>query len=434
MGGSASKVEKEVAKEFKARRSQSYNLNYISQDAFDQDSDESLGLAWRTLGAKPGLSVWIADGKADDVRGWPAEAVGTFSDGDSFVVLKTHKKGVHAIHLWVGARSDDDEMAVGMRIQIYMDRHFQRMGHAVTLYHETQGNESEVFRSYFTPPMAVVLGGFLGVSRPIKRKKRKSDKKKKKTGKSLEEQKKKDSQTRLFRVTGGDSTSVIEVPPQPRWLNHGDAFVLSAGLRVFNFSGKDANERERLRADQVCHQIATDYEEAYESKVALNSVKGFESDSKEAEEFWDLLGGKPKSISKLADEYDSSVTTVYSVEFGADIADDVTFKKAGESACFNNYTPLDHASVFVCDTGSIVYAWVGCNAARAVRTHAISIARQFFKEKGKNPAAVVSRVCMGSESDHFKSIFQVEVEVPEEPAADPNASSQSLATAESKKE
>lgn len=405
MGASESKEAKAVKKEFRIKRSQSYNLGSLSESA----KDPTHGVGWRTVGTKSGIEVWIADGDVDDVAAWPEDAYGRFTDGDTFVVLRTHKKGTYALHVWVGARSTDDEIAVARRAAAHIDRHLVRAvpSALVTLYYERQGNESAAFRSYWTPPMAVLMGGVLGESRPLRRKrrKRKPGQKKDDEKKRSEEEKKKDSQPRLFRVRAGDSTAIQELPPQAKWLNHGDAFVLSAGMRIMQFYGKDSNERERLRAAEVARQMADDFAAAYEgSQVGTSTVQGYEADGEDTKEFWNLLGGKPaKGIADFApDSKPLKKTKVFRVDEGA--GNEVKFEKVGEAETFDQ-SPLCASGVFVVDVGVAVFAWVGTDASELARTTAVNYASQYFDSKGKDPTAFCARVMQGGEPEMYGTIF-----------------------------
>jgi hypothetical protein len=64
------------------------------------------------MGEQVEVRVWRIE--KFQVKAWPKEKYGKFHKGDSYIVMKTYKKGesdglAHDIHIWIGAESTQDE-------------------------------------------------------------------------------------------------------------------------------------------------------------------------------------------------------------------------------------------------------------------------------------------------------------------------------------
>jgi gelsolin len=76
-------------------------------------------------GQAPGLLVWRIE--KFKVVAWPASRVGSFYDGDSYIILHTYKKDPKAenlsydLHFWLGENTSQDEAGTAAYKTVELD-------------------------------------------------------------------------------------------------------------------------------------------------------------------------------------------------------------------------------------------------------------------------------------------------------------------------
>jgi len=91
-------------------------------------------------------------------------------------------------------------------------------------------------------------------------------------------------------VKGKRYPRVFEVKLSGDSLNEGDVFLLDMGLKLYVWTGKDANMHEILKATEIAQNIK-DHDRFNKAKIFRP-----QEDKVAEEEFWAALGGKPASI------------------------------------------------------------------------------------------------------------------------------------------
>uniref|UniRef100_A0A8C2DUV6 Villin 1 n=1 Tax=Cyprinus carpio TaxID=7962 RepID=A0A8C2DUV6_CYPCA len=79
----------------------------------------------------------------------PPKTYGQFFEGDSYVILYTHKTSnnyTYDLHYWLGKDTSQDEQGAAAIYTTQMDEH---LGGAAVQHRETQGHESATFQGYF---------------------------------------------------------------------------------------------------------------------------------------------------------------------------------------------------------------------------------------------------------------------------------------------
>jgi gelsolin len=155
---------------------------------------------WEGIGKEPGINIWRIE--KFQVVPWPKNEYGSFFNGDTYLILNTYKKtGSDSLcwnaHMWVGIFTTKDEAGTAAYKIVELDTLFNG---EMVLFREVQGNESELFQSYFPRGVNILDGGIESGFRKIS-----SDKYK----------------TRLLIIKGNKNLRVSEVELKFSSLNKG---------------------------------------------------------------------------------------------------------------------------------------------------------------------------------------------------------------------
>jgi len=238
-------------------------------------------------GQKVGLEIWRVENrrtKADTpdfgVKRWPKEDYGSFYTGDSYLVLNTYQvvdpetkkvtdKLAWDVHFWLGNESSQDEIGVAAYKAVELD---DLLDDGPVQHRETQGNESALFQSYFKG-IQYLEGGIASGFRSVK----------------PEEYK-----PRLFQVRRTrKAVRAWEVPVKASSLNHGDVFVLDAGLTIYTFIGESANAFEKMKGGAIAHNLVAARQGKSKTKSELD------------EQFWSILGGSMADVQPASEAEES---------------------------------------------------------------------------------------------------------------------------------
>ncbi|CAN0175582.1 unnamed protein product, partial [Ectocarpus sp. 4 AP-2014] len=154
--------------------------------------------------------------------------------------------------------------------------------------------------------------------------------------------------TRLLHVKGKRVVRVSEVPCSTDSLNNGDVFILDAGLKLYLWSGPDANMYEKSKGVQSMQRIK-------DTDRAGRATMTFLDDDPENAEFWDTLGGYTES-----------------------------------------------GDVYILDVMAEVFVWVGRGSSVEEKKSGMPYAAKFIEENGRDVAMPVSRLAQGYETTNFK--------------------------------
>jgi hypothetical protein len=215
------------------------------------------------------------------------QVTGKFHVGDSYILLVTSKSNSGAlswaIHFWLGAESSQDEQGIAAYKTVELD---DALGGRPVQYREVQGNESQLFLSYFKNTGGIeyvpggVESGFKKVERDV-------------------------YETRLLHLKGKRTVRVTPVPVARDSLNKGDVFILDAGLKIYLFNGPTANNAERAKGVEVAAHIKDD-ERGGRAQITLLT------EDPRNEEFWSHFGGyvDPSTLPEGGDDaaVDQAVT------------------------------------------------------------------------------------------------------------------------------
>lgn len=306
------------------------------------------------------------------------DTYGQFYNGDSYVVLKKTKNDDYDIHYWHGQSSSMDEEACAAAFSVHLTGYLS----APSRHHlELQGEESQVFMSYFKDTGVTYLQG--GVESGLK------------------QTTVREHEPRLLQVKGRKYPRVWTFAPSADKLNEGDVFILNNNSKLYLWEGKESNVAERIRALAIIQHIK-DFD--YGSKAKIYYPR---DDPDAATEFWTALGGKPASIQgATTDELDH--------EENSELFEHKLFKVSNESGELQTEEVtkrplkkkyLDTNNVFILELEKTIYVWCGKDANYEEKNNAILTAREFRDKREKSKKTSIVRIPEFGEDAVFKSYF-----------------------------
>ena len=309
---------------------------------------------------------------------------GKFHVGDSYILLSTTKSNSGAfswsIHFWLGAESSHDEQGIAAYKTVELD---DSLGGGPVQYREVQGAESALFLSYFKASGGIeylpggVESGFNKVERDV-------------------------YPTRLLHLKGKRTVRVSEVPLSRSSLNHGDVFILDAGLKIYLFNGPTSNNYEKAKGVQVASNINNDERGARAEIILVH-------ENPKEEGFWGPLGGFVDPASLPEGEPDAHVEAAHTRRLFqiSDASGSVEFQEIppAKGAHFNKSQLVSEDVFLLQSTQGKVYLWIGRGANLNEKKEATARAVQYLKEHNLPTSTAVERVSEGTETAAFKAEF-----------------------------
>lgn len=377
-------------KEYKISESNIANLGSDMEKQAKKAASET-EKAWAGCGKVPGLQIWRIE--KFQVVSWPKEQYGKFYDGDSYILLHTYEKDKDGkknrvmkdgkwvemdgalgwdIHFWLGSGSSQDEMGTAAYKTVELD---DFLDGAPLQWREVQGCESEQFRSYFPTGIQLLSGGIESGFKKVTPKEYKA---------------------RLLHVKGKKNCRVTQVELSYKSLNSGDVFILDNGLTVVQWNGQKSSVAERRKAAEMCQAIRD--ERGGTTRVLVNE------EGNEDKEFWDPLGGKGGPIASAEEGGDDDKAKFTRSLFRvSDASGSLKFTKEAEGTF--KTSQLDSNDVFILDTGSEAFVWLGKGATKQEKEKAFDFATQYLEKEGRPKGTPVCRVLDGGEPRIFLNHF-----------------------------
>jgi len=326
--------------------------------------------AWKGAGSKVGVQIWrIVKFK---VTHWEKEQYGQFFNGDSYIILNTYKDKEsdelkYDVHFWIGKYSTQDEYGTAAYKTVELDTF---LDDKPVQHREVQGHETSLFKSYFTALTIMKGGAETGFNRV------------------LPEQ----YEPRLFHVRKETRTRITctQVSLKRGNLKSQDVFIIDQGNKIYQWNGSECSHDEKYKAQQEVSKIkgyrpkcrVESLDERYTSAdhPALMILQDGESKPK---------GEQPKGERKMfrVSDADGSLD-MDEIASGDDISKD----------------KLSSDDVFIINTGSHVFCWVGKGASIDERRNGLSYAGNYLN-KTETPWLPISVVAEGAENKAFQSAF-----------------------------
>ncbi|XP_003462111.1 villin-1 [Cavia porcellus] len=331
----------------------------------------------------PGVQIWRIE--AMQMVPVPSHTVGTFYDGDCYVVLAIHKTAnnlTYDIHYWIGQDSSQDEQGAAAIYTTQIDDFLQ--GRAVQ-HREVQGNESETFRGYFKKGLVIQKGGVASGLKQVE------------TNSS--------NVQRLLHIKGKRNVVAGEVDMSWKSFNRGDVFLLDLGKLIIQWNGPESSHMERLRGMTLAKEIR-DQERGGRTYVGVVDGEN-EAASPKLMEVMNYVLGQRKELRPAIP--DSVVEPTLKASLKLYHVSDSEGKMVVREVATQPLTQdlLSHEDCYILDQGGQkIFVWKGKNANAQERKEAMNQALNFIKAKQYPKNTQVEVQNDGAESPVFQQLFQ----------------------------
>ncbi|CAL5229458.1 g12784 [Coccomyxa viridis] len=222
-------------------------------------------------GKAPGVEVWRIE-EFKPVK-QPAQSLGKFYTGDSYVILNTTKLGgdklSHEIFYWQGKESTQDETGASAILAEQLDA---SMGGRPQEHREVQGEESSAFQSLFKGGIRYQSGG---------------------AASGFHHHEDAPHKATLAQIKG---VRVTEVPLSLESLNSGDVFILDLGPKILVWAGSAATGMEKNKA--LTYTIALRDDRDHKGTAQVVHLEEDDKEGEDAGAFYSALGvDNPSSVS-----------------------------------------------------------------------------------------------------------------------------------------
>jgi advillin len=319
------------------------------------------------------IQIWvIEDNKRVPV---PENLHGQFFGGDCYILLYTYLRNrteEHIIYFWLGNTSTPDEKGAAALLTVALD---DSMGGRPVQVRVTQGKEPAHFRQLFKGRTIIYKGG-----------RSKGDGG---AGAKLDD-------IALFHIRGTNASNVVavQVAAEASSLNSTDTFVLVTNEHAYAWAGHSANSDELTTAEAIGARLTG----TYNGKGGRSLVNLREGE--EPEDFWSALGGKGPYASEGQGENAPRDPRLFS-------ASTATGSFKVEEVDQFDQTDLNDEDVYLLDTFTTLFLWVGSQASTTEKEKAMEFAQRFVVEAcdGRDPDIPIIRVTAGQEPTMFSSHF-----------------------------
>lgn len=299
---------------------------------------------------------------------------GQFFGGDSYILQYTYRKrgsssDEYLLYFWLGTDSPADERGTAALLTVEMD---EALGGKPVQVRVTQGKEPAHFRQLFKGRMVVYQGGH--------------------SNGQLEAQ----ADTALFHVRGTNALNTVgvQVAASAQSLNSQDCFCLVTPSVVYCWNGVTANAHEVSAATQIANLLAEQYQGRGGRSVV--SVREGAEDAT----FWEVLGGKEDYPQAAPGELPPRDPRLFS-------ASTATGRFHVEEVDAFDQSDLNDEDVFILDTFTQIFVWVGSQATAEEKEKAFAFAQEYVEQAddGRDPSIPIIRVTAGQEPVLFSSYF-----------------------------
>lgn len=327
--------------------------------------------AWNGTRDTLGLRIWrVEKFKIVDLD---KSNYGKFYDGDSYILLNTTKNDnsfIYNAFIWIGEFSSQDEYGTAAIKVVELDDYLDRKA---TLRREVQNYESPEFLSLFKIRIEILNGGV-------------------ESG-FVKVQKIEDYPMKLFHIARNQYvTRINEIPVNHIHLNNDDCFVLDKVTEIYTFCGGKCDSYEKFKAASFVKQIKDERSTVKAKTYEIDALNDL--DREENKKFWEYLGGVPEKLSHV---HKAKIETSF-VPRLLKISDDSGELKMTEiTENTIKKSMLDTNDVFLIDTESSLFVWIGKNANNNEKRNCFAHANKYLIESQRPPFLTLTVVNEGNE-------------------------------------
>jgi len=345
---------------------------------------------WKGAGQKPGVEVW----RIMKFRVIPqaADTHGEFFNGDSYIVLETYKDSesdalLYNAHFWLGENTSQDEAGTAAIKTVELD---DLLGDLPVQYRQVQGHETKGFTNMF-PNMQVMEGGVDSGFRKVKPVEYRS---------------------RLLHVRGKPKRMRIdEVPLSMESLNNNDAYVLDAGLEIYQFRPQSASLWEKQASNTFVNDLKSKRPQVKDSHIIE-----WGDDNNHSQDFWKIMGmdngQQPESLPDTCAYKEKQKAQQAAFADHVNKMFHVTNEDGAMSTKVVQEGKLDRAilkeeadDVLIIDVGRVIFVWVGKTANKEEKRSAMATANEYIVKSNRPKWTPVLRVFDGREPASFWKAF-----------------------------
>ncbi|XP_051566056.1 villin-1-like [Myxocyprinus asiaticus] len=332
----------------------------------------------------PGLQIWRVENMA--LVPCPSKTYGQFYEGDSYIILYTHKTSNHFsydIHYWLGKCTSQDEQGAAAIYTTQMDEH---LGGVAVQHRETQGQESAIFQGYFKQGIIYKKGGVATGMKQV------------------------ETNTynirRLLHVKGNKHVVAGEVEMSWNSFNQGDVFLLDLGSLIIQWNGPKSNRMERLKGMNLAKDIR-DRERGGRAQVTVVEGDDEKSSGEAMKLMKQALGEKRDAIKDVIPDQivDEKMKTAIKLFHISDSDGNLVVQEVAVKPLTQDL--LKTEDCYLLDQGGLkIFVWKGKKASKTERAESLKKAEAYIKAKGYPASTYVETVSEGAESSVFKQLFQ----------------------------
>jgi gelsolin len=356
------------------------NMANYGSDEHKQMRKDAAGKekAWENAGKEPGLQIWRIE--KFKIKHWPKDRYGEFFSGDSYIILNTmvddEGKKTYDVFFWLGNETTQDEAGTAAYKTVELD---DILGDEPVQSREVQGNESKKFLDCFNK-MTILSGGVESGFRNVKPE---------------------DYKPRLLHVTGYQKhVQVYQVPLKVESLNDHDAFVLDAGLKVFQFNGSKSSAWEKRKANAIVDELQASRHGKVQKSYIIDGLG--DKGNPLIEEFWGYFGGRPNAIADVEEQKEVPQVEL-TLQHLTDASGVMEVKEVGRGKL--DKSKLNSDDAFILDAGGSVFVWLGKGSSKNEKREAMAHAVRYLSNQGRAADIPILRVMEGAEPPEFWQAF-----------------------------
>lgn len=335
------------------------------------------------VGQIPGVTVWEIE---NFVPNQIDECInGNFYEGDCYIVLRTFMDDSNAldwqIFFWIGSKATLDKCACSAIHAVNLRNFLNATARTIR---EEQGDESGEFLELFDGNINYIEGG--------------------RTASGFFSVEELECPIRLYRahvVATGLHMEPVEVSVESLDPRH--VFLLDTGKVLFIWYGKRCRNTLRSKTRLLAEKINKN------ERKGVACVEGVDQ-GEEGNSFWRALGvdegEEPSDEASILEHVSDSFTVItpilYQVGLGMGYLE-LPQVEIGQGKL--TFDLLDTKHVYILDCHGDVFVWIGKRSTRLVRAASLKLSQELVCMKAASPAAIVSVIKEGTESQIFKTKF-----------------------------